>query len=122
MREIKFRAWDIEKEEMLDWDIILNELVGNHTDPFNDERFVFMQMWQPSHGLSLFTGDLVLADCSPSGKKKRKSSLCKISSKGGGMGVSVWYKGEWWAYSSMDFTSMEVIGNIYENPELLEEK
>jgi hypothetical protein len=31
----------------------------------------------------------------------------------------VWHFDEWYSYSSMDFTSIKVIGNIYSNTELL---
>lgn len=77
------------------------------------------QLWSPSEGLNFYTGDLFLAECSASGSNKKKERICKVGFSGKGMSISVWYKGEWWAYSYMNFTTAKVIGNIHENPELL---
>lgn len=77
------------------------------------------QLWNPSEGLYFYTGDLFTAICSPSGSNKKIERICKIDFDGRGMNVSVWYKKEWWHYGSMNFTTFKKIGNIHENPELL---
>jgi len=80
------------------------------------------QLWQLSLNLKLFTGDLFTAICSPSGSISKKSRLCKVITDGRGFDVVVYYKNEWWHYSSMDFTTVEIIGNTTDNPELMEAK
>jgi len=77
------------------------------------------QLWNPSIGLEFYTGDLFLAICSLSGYKLKKERICKVCSDGKGMSIAIWNKGEWWAYSSMNFTTAKLIGNIFDNPDLL---
>jgi len=77
------------------------------------------QLWIPSFGIRVYGGDLVKAICTPSGSKSKKERLCLIKETNIGFGISVWHFDEWYSYSSMDFTSIKVIGNIYSNPELL---
>jgi len=73
------------------------------------------QLWKPSLGIEVFGGDLVEAICAPSGNNSRKVRKCKIIDSNTGFSMAVWHKGEWWAYSSMDFTSIKIIGNIHES-------
>lgn len=77
------------------------------------------QLWKPSLNLELYTGDLFKAVCSVSGSKVKKERICKVDFENTGMCISVWHKGEWWGYGSMDFTSAKLIGNVHENQELL---
>jgi hypothetical protein len=37
-----------------------------------------------------------------------------------GWTVAVWHKKEWWGYGKMNYSSLEIIGNIYEHPHLLQ--
>lgn len=76
------------------------------------------QLWIKA-GFRLFGGDLVAAICSPSGSKKKKERLCKISDREDGFDVSVWYHKEWWSYCHFNFCSIKLVGNIHDNPELL---
>lgn len=80
------------------------------------------QMWEPSEGLIVYTGDLLTAECSPSGSKVKRERICKVDFNRDGMSIGVWYKNEWWHYQSMNFTTAKVIGNIIDNPELIELK
>lgn len=77
------------------------------------------QLWIPSLGLKCYGGDLLSAVCSVYSEQKPKERICKVLDTDKGFGISVWYKGEWHAYSSMNFTTAKVIGNIHDNPELL---
>ena len=77
------------------------------------------QMWNPSEGLFVYTGDLLMATCSPSGSNIKTRRLCKVDFDNDGMSISVWYKNEWWGYGSMNFSTAELVGNIIDNPELL---
>ncbi|WP_430611534.1 hypothetical protein [Flavobacterium sp. JP2137] len=73
------------------------------------------QLWIPSIGIRLFGGDLIEAYCAVngSGKKTRK---CKVIETDKGHSIVVWHKKAWWAYSYIDFTSIEAIGNIHDTP------
>ena len=77
-----------------------------------------MQKFYPSLDISVFEDDLVTAICSYDNKRKKRR-LCKIQRVNKGMGIVIWNKDEWHAYNYMDFTSIIVIGNIHENPEIL---
>ena len=77
------------------------------------------QLWKPSLGVELYTGDLFTAICSLSGSDVKRERLCKVNFEGKGFSVSIWHKKEWWAYSSIDFTSVKVVGNTTDNPDLL---
>ena len=77
------------------------------------------QLWKPSLNLIVYTGDLLTAICSPSGSISKKERLCKVCFDSDGFSISIWHKKEWWGYASMDFTSIKVIGNITDNPDLL---
>lgn len=128
--EIKFRGQRIDNNEWV-YGYYVKDTKGQHRiywQPFDDassNTYHFVkdgsvgQMWKPSEGLTLFTGDLLQAECSPSGSNNKKQRLCKIVFEPRGMNVVVWHKGEWWAYGSMNFTTAKVIGNIVDNPELL---
>lgn len=66
----------------------------------------------------LFGGDLFTAECvvGDSGIAKR---LCKVVDSEDGFNPKVWYNGEWWSYSYMNYTTFKLVGNIFDNPELL---
>lgn len=76
------------------------------------------QLWIKSEK-KLFGGDLFTAFCIPSCGGKIKERICKVIDSNTGFDVSIWHNGNWWAYSSMNFTTMKIIGNIHDNPELL---
>jgi len=111
-REIKFRAWDYKNEEMIVWE----KLVENHTElidlNINPERFTFMQ----------FTGLFDKND-----KEIYEGDLVKHFD-GGQISLVEWSSGDWgWHMESVknwnpktgfDYSLDEIIGNIYENPEL----
>lgn len=130
MREIKFRAL---KDDISNCNFYYGSLIydkqGNpriydvDTDLFHTcIKDTEGQLWKPSEGLEFYSGDLFLAECSPSGSNKKKERICKVDFGSRGMSISIWYKKEWWAYSSMNFTTAKVIGNIHQTPELLNAK
>ena len=124
--EIKFRAYHKENKKMYEVFSFCDEFVkvveetGSVLKLPRIEFEPLMQKWNPSSGLECYSGDLFNAICSPSGSNKKIERICKIGFNGRGMDVAVWYKGQWWAYGSMNFTTFKKIGNIYDNQNLLQ--
>ena len=113
-RVIKFRAWT--GKRMLTIDPL--ERKGTLSDLVEDESWKVMQFTglTDRNGVEIYEGDIVTAD----------DILCVVE----------WQKAEWtaawssvvrgagrqWRHPQLGFRVHEVIGNIYENSELLEAK
>lgn len=121
MREIKFRLWCKNKNdwESNDWAILpdgsLVEIKSNGVIPISNKTHRLMQYTglKDKNGKEIYEGDIV--------RTKRESKI---------KGYVTMYQGCWCIchyytyyklfYSFADAEPIEVIGNIYENPELLE--
>lgn len=109
MREIKFRAWAKNAERMVSWEKMKQEC--NRLSLIEDSNFIFMQYTdlKDKNGVEIYEGDV----CCVEGKKSEPNAY------------KVWFHDG--SFTFDDYTlireyqsySMEVIGNIYENPELL---
>lgn len=127
MREIKFRAWDREKKKMLHWgsgiiyiDHHLNIQSAPHQAYYTYDPTVknpsLMQFTglQDSKGVDIYEGDICISfELSDS-----EAYMCQWEKE---------YLGFWFYCKETDtylgcasYKNLEVIGNIYENPELLE--
>jgi uncharacterized phage protein (TIGR01671 family) len=124
MREIKFRAWDKKCEDMLYSDVQTEEYEfrftengievygysDDFTNPMNVELMQFTGLYDKHHK-PIYEGDIV----------SYFDLKHEVLFKNGAFG---WMEdGEFYSFSEMApsvFDEFEVIGNVYENPELLE--
>ncbi|MBO3634415.1 MULTISPECIES: YopX family protein [Bacillus] len=129
MREIKFRAYHTEKRDgqefprMMDWDEILNNDEEELASYFRNEFSNVSPLMQytglkDKNGRDIYEGDVV----------KFKSAYCEnkiikaVVKFKDSLGSFVFNMGDDQGFWRMDASirEIEVIGNIYEDPELLE--
>ena len=123
MREYKFRLWDKEKEIMLDVEKIDfddcyygGEMYVNTTDGsdyWNNELYSLMQYTglHDKNGKEIWEGDIVksfFVDTDEAGNEIYKYYIIEVK-----------YDEVLCEYNIDKFMNLEVIGNIYENKELL---
>src|SRR5690625_3000888 len=113
MREIKFRAWDKENKEIVELDFVGRKVVKVKNGEWeNRENFVVMQYTglKDKNGTEIYEGDIV-------------KGLDPLRDEWIG---EIKYLAPYYALLGSrshlilsDVNNLEVIGNIYENPELL---
>jgi uncharacterized phage protein (TIGR01671 family) len=124
MREVKFRAWNKKAQDMGDWKVLQDfpvHLSWLHWGFKGDENIILMQYTglKDKNGREIYEGDVVTC---------RMSYECKSLPH---MGEIV-YMEQFGAFATKNLSgstllhnhmlnTFEVIGNIYENPELVEE-
>jgi len=120
-REIKFRVWD---KEMIDWEDIKSMSINNPTTHnlghmFNKKELMQYTNLKDKNDVEIYEGDIVKCVLG----KYSEEYLYKEAFLYGQDGKHVIREisiPE--VYQERFPDGMEVIGNIYENPELLEEK
>ena len=136
MREIKFRAWDTEEKEMLDWDKFFNLDIAQVFESKGSWGVYPMQYTglKDKNGVEIYEGDI---DQAENGDKNVIVFLLKAGTYCV-MPMDIYlnndYQNEAFSQEFMygfgydlffdNLTPgkyLNVIGNIYENPELLEE-
>lgn len=115
MREIKFRAWDKKANHMVCWEDIsrtniLGMLVNNNNR--DDSRGILMQFTGllDKQGVEIYEGDIL--------KDYDQDYIGVVSFQDGAFIVT--WENEF--CNAFEWSGEEVIGNIYENPELLQPK
>jgi uncharacterized phage protein (TIGR01671 family) len=133
MKEIKYRAWLSEDEEMMSWMCMMqnafNYPEGKHllVDCIRDHKIKMMQFTgrQDINGNDIYEGDLVLCVGAISGKGWDEAGnvigLVKEDPKDFGWTIIILKEGTKYAYGCMNYSSLEVVGNIYEDQDILQQ-
>ncbi len=110
MRELKFRAWDTERKTFYHELVgLFNNLSSNWRDFYEIQQYTGLK---DKNGKEIYEGDIVHLE----GHKHNHKIIYTVSSF-----VGKQTKGKFMGYlDGLFFYRTEVIGNIYENPELLE--
>ena len=116
MREIKFRAWDIDKKEMFIPSMITSS--GDISRPYGIDNWCKAELMQftglqDKNGKDIYEGDIVeYEDLALDGGGDGEKHIVCFESLEEAIMFNMGFK-----YVGSE--QMEIIGNIYENPELL---
>lgn len=133
-REIKFRAWDEADKKMLEWGLIMQTALNRGDVPgwpgmlyrvITDPRFIKMQFTglRDKNGKEIYEGDV--CTCRMVGIETHIEILnAQVSHYKAAAGFGFEVIGNdsdyrLFGFNDRNILSVEVIGNIHENPELL---
>ena len=128
MREIKFRAWDETEKHMYNWENLLNQNLKNIFTIPEECGYNIMQYTglKDKNGKEIYEGDIIEFSYDMFvGNFDTFVAKGKVVFEEGAFYVEVFEnerttKDEAYLLYSINLDTIEVIGNIYDNPELLE--
>ena len=128
MREIKFRVWDKKENEMYDWDKIIHFdqetmcMMTILSEAPNDNDWVWSQFTglNDKNNKEIYEGDILKITCKFELRKGIEVDVVDWADNCYGFGCSDWNLFELANNQKKGKQEFEVIGNIYENPELLQ--
>ena len=128
MREIKFRAWDEEEQEMLDWDKFFNFDIAQVFESEGSWGIYPMQYTglKDKNGTEIYDGDYIRYSMRTI-TGSIYTHVCRVFQHESGTWRIEGYHEDNHSYETKGTVYAahlicEVIGNIYENPELLKEE
>lgn len=119
MREIKFRAWNPVDMEMIADPLVYDDVgINDNFENFKDDEYYLMQFTGllDKEGKEIYEGDIVRYNMIDG------EDICEVFWDVGTVKMKFRESEEWQGYSvNVEDVSkrVEVIGNIYESPELL---
>ena len=131
MREIKFRAWDKEEKEVHEWDdlipsVDLGYLFSNELGEYDEYELMQYTGLKDKNGVEIYEGDIVQAFSQ--GVKGNFEVKWRQEGSPGWVLFPAWQSSQMWHLHAIETEkgkyqdSVTVIGNRFENPELLKEE